>query len=135
MSSPTHSPPLINRDVGFFYEGFNQGELRVQRCNGCGSLRHPPSPFCPKCHSGDWEAVATSGRGTLHSYTIHHYPPIPPWKTPHVVGLADMAEGFRFVAAMPDTDPADLRIGQPVTVVITEVQSGYWLPKLMIEAK
>ncbi len=39
--------PMINRDTAFFWEGTAAGELRIQKCNACGELRHPPGPVCP----------------------------------------------------------------------------------------
>lgn len=113
---PEHPAFAINRDVAFLYEGFNQEKLLVQQCDACTLLRHPPSPFCPHCQCGDWTPFETCGEGRLHSYTVHYHPPIAPWPTPHAVGLADMAEGFRFVAAIPGAAPDALRIGQPVKV-------------------
>ena len=49
-------PPLLSRDYDFFMEGLRQRELRVQRCNDCGTLRHVPMPMCPKCNAFEWTA-------------------------------------------------------------------------------
>lgn len=123
-SSAEHPAFAINRDVAFLYDGFNEGKLLVQQCDRCQVLRHPPSPFCPTCHCGDWTAVETSGEGRLHSYTVHYHPPIAPWPVPHAVGLADMAEGFRFVAAMPGVAPEAMHIGLPVKVSFVAAGEG-----------
>ncbi|MGN6781370.1 MAG: FAS1-like dehydratase domain-containing protein, partial [Marmoricola sp.] len=32
--------PQMNRDTEFFWEGTAAGELRIQKCNACGELRH-----------------------------------------------------------------------------------------------
>jgi uncharacterized OB-fold protein len=128
----SHPNPPINRDVAFLYDGFRSAELLVQKCTVCEKLRFPPSPFCPQCHSTDWEAIAASGEGTLHSYTVHYHPPIPPWPLPHSIGLADMKEGFRFVAAVPGIAPDALRIGQSVHVAFSEVDPGYFLPHFCV---
>lgn len=77
--------------------------------------------------------MEADGRGVLHSYTIHHHPPIPPWPTPHAIVLADMAEGFRFLAAVLKTDPARLAIGQPLRIAFAEVSAGYTLPYFALE--
>ncbi len=39
--------PAITHDNAFFWEGVAAGELRIQRCQPCGRLRHPPGPMCP----------------------------------------------------------------------------------------
>jgi acyl dehydratase len=37
--------PAVSRDTAFFWAGTAVGELRIQRCGGCGALRHPPGPM------------------------------------------------------------------------------------------
>ena len=32
-----------------FYGFCARGELRFQRCKGCGTWRHPPRILCPRC--------------------------------------------------------------------------------------
>lgn len=39
--------PGISDDTRFFWEGARAGKLLIQRCKGCGELRHPPGPVCP----------------------------------------------------------------------------------------
>ena len=38
--------PMISQDTAFFWEGTAAGELRIQHCPACGTLRHPPGPMC-----------------------------------------------------------------------------------------
>src|SRR5215831_6873149 len=44
--------PVVSPDTAFFWEGTARHELRIQRCGGCGTLRHPPGPMCPVCGFG-----------------------------------------------------------------------------------
>lgn len=124
--------PAVNRDFAFLYEGYNAAKLLVQKCAN-GHLRHPPAIACPVCHSLDWAAVEAGVSGRLHSYAVHHHPPIAPWPVPHAIGLADMADGFRFVAAMPYADTDRLRIGAPVRVEFFEAGDAYLLPILVMD--
>src|SRR5215831_17515725 len=41
--------PVVTPDTAFFWQGTARHELRIQRCGGCGALRHPPGPMCPAC--------------------------------------------------------------------------------------
>jgi len=41
--------PVVSPDTAFFWAGTAAGELRIQRCDDCGTLRHPPGPACPSC--------------------------------------------------------------------------------------
>jgi len=51
----TRLAPAISPDTEFFWNGLRQHKLLIQRCSGCGALRNPPRPMCPKCRSLAWE--------------------------------------------------------------------------------
>ena len=125
---PQFARPSISQDFKFFYDGIDQGRLLIQKCSGCGRLRNPPAPMCPYCNSLEWGTVKSSCRGIIHSYTVHYHPPIPPFSTPHAVVLADMEEGFRFLAGCRDIPVDDIQIGLPVEVGFVEVEKDYILP-------
>ena len=111
MSAKAHHAPCSNQDFDFFYEGLEREQVVVQKCARCGVLRNPPSPSCPECRSFEWEAFPLSREGIVHSFTVHHHPPLPGFATPHPVVLADMAEGIRLLGAMDGTAPEQIRIG------------------------
>jgi uncharacterized OB-fold protein/acyl dehydratase len=121
--------PAVNRDSAFFWEGTLAGELRIQRCVACATLRHPPGPACPHCGSYDWDYQVASGEGTVFSFVVHHHPQVPPQVTPFVVVLVDLAEGTRIVGNLIDVDPGTVTIGQPVRVSFEQVDSDLVLPQ------
>ena len=102
------------RDSAFFWEGVEQGELRIQRCGSCARLRHPPRPMYPRCRSLEWDYLVSGGRGRVHSYVVHHHPPVPGREVPFVVALVELDEGTRIVGDVLDLDPAAARIDMPV---------------------
>ena len=104
--------PQMNRDSAFFWEGTAKGELRIQKCNACGLLRHPPGPVCPSCHAMDRGYVVACGRGTVHSFLTHHAPFVPGKRLPLRIGLVELPEGVRMVGEVPD----DVEIGDEVEV-------------------
>jgi uncharacterized OB-fold protein len=108
--------PSIGPDNAFFWEGAAAGELRIQRCGGCGTLRHPPRPMCPVCNSLVWDVVVASGRAALFSFVIAHHPPQPGIPAPYVIALAELEEGVRFLANLVDIDPDAVRVGMPLQV-------------------
>ncbi len=110
--------PTVNRDNAFFFEGTRVGELRIQRCSACGTLRHPPGPVCPSCHGTDHEHVVASGRGTVHSWVVHHAPQLPGKQLPLTIALVELEEGVRMVGALEGEGP---EIGMPVEVVYDEI--------------
>lgn len=130
-SKPTASWPRpgVNADSAFFWEGTRAGELRIQRCTSCKTLRHPPSPGCGSCGALDWDYVVSSGRGRVYSWVVHHHPPVPPFETPFVVVLVELEEGTRVVGNLLGTDPEDVRIDLPVQVQFVAVADDLVLPQ------
>ena len=118
------SAPGISDDTRFFWDGVGEGKLLIQRCKGCGSLRHPPGPVCPSCHSFEWDTVQASGRGTVYSFVVMHYPEVPPFDHPNPIGLIELEEGTRLVAQLVGIKPADVQIGQAVQVEFNTFNDG-----------
>ncbi|WP_407688933.1 Zn-ribbon domain-containing OB-fold protein [Mycobacterium sp. HUMS_1102779] len=116
--------PAISKDTEFFWNGLREHKLLIQRCGGCGALRHPPRPMCPACRSLDWEAVEASGRGTVYSYVMPHEPKFPFLDYPYIVVLVELAEGVRLVSNLCDIDPADVRVGMDVEVFYQAFDDG-----------
>lgn len=108
--------PTINRDNQFFYDGLRQHKLLIQRCAQCATLRVPPRPMCGRCQSLSWDAVESTGRGTVYSFVIPHYPPLPFFDYPYVVALVELDEGVRVVSNLRDVDPNDVKVGMAIEV-------------------
>jgi len=122
-------PPAINRDTEFYWAGVHEGELRIQKCADCGTLRHPPGPMCQACHSVDRTYVAAAGRGEVYSYVVHHHPPVPGRTPPFVVAVVELPEGVRVVGNVIDCDPAEVRIGMPVELTFQKMDDEVTLPQ------
>jgi uncharacterized OB-fold protein len=122
---PRRPRPAVSDDTRFFWDGLERGELLIQRCVGCGTLRHPPRPMCGECRSLDWDTVRSSGRGTVHSFVVHHHPPVPGFEVPFVVVLVDLEEGVRIVSNLVGAEPS---IGLPVEVSFERVDGELTLP-------
>ena len=108
--------PAITPDTEFFWNGLRENKLLIQRCAGCGQLRHPPRPMCPNCRSLDWDTVESCGRGTVYSYVMPHEPKFPFFEYPYVVALVELEEGVRLVSNLTDIAPTDVAVGMPVEV-------------------
>lgn len=126
---PLRARPAITEDNAFFWEGVDARELRIQRCASCGVLRHPPRPMCDRCQSTDTGWITSTGRGVVHSFVVHHHPPLPGVDTPHPIVLVELEEGTRFVSHMVrGTDPADVAIGRHVELAFEAIDDGLTLP-------
>lgn len=120
VEAPTERPlrprPGLNRDNQFWFDAAKEHRLVIQRCRGCDALRHPPRPRCDKCGSYEHDEVVASGKGTIYSFVVVHYPQIPSFDYPLPIGLIELEEGTRLVANLVGAEAHDFTIGMPVTV-------------------
>ena len=119
--------PAVSRDTAFFWDGTAAGELRIQRCGGCGALRHPPGPMCPGCGAAKPEHIVAAGTGEVYSYVVQHHPAVPGKSLPLVVALVQLTEGVRMVGEL-QVSPERVRIGLPVRVEFVRVDDALTLP-------
>jgi uncharacterized OB-fold protein/acyl dehydratase len=126
---PRRPRPAVTQDNAFFFEGARQGRLLIQRCASCGLLRHPPRAMCSQCRSFDWDTVEASGRATLYSFVVVHYPEVPAFDYPLVVGLVELEEGTRLVTDVIGVDPGDVRIGMPLELELVAFDDELTLPQ------
>ena len=84
--------------------------------------------MCEHCQSLSWSTIESKGKGTVYTYTVMHYPEIPPFDYPNAIVLVDLEEGVRIVSQLIGTKPDDIEIGMPVEMKLTEVQEDMTLP-------
>jgi uncharacterized OB-fold protein/acyl dehydratase len=125
---PKRPRPALTRDNAFWFEAAKEHRLVIQQCSDCGVLRHPPRPRCNKCGSYEWEEAEASGRGTVYSFVVNHYPQVPAFDYPLAVGLIELEEGTRLVADIVGIDPADVKVGMAVEVEFVEHDPDLTLP-------
>ena len=125
---PLRPRPALTQDNAFWFEGARQHRLLIQRCKQCGTLRHPPRPMCAECRSYEWDVVDASGRGTVYSFVVNHYPQVPAFDYPLAVGLIELEEGTRLVANVIGVDPSEIQVGMPVEVEWVDHDAGLSLP-------
>ena len=133
MTGDTVSPPLrprpaLTQDNSFFFEGARRGQLLIQRCGSCGTLRHPPRPACARCRSFEWDTVVASGRGTVYSFVVVHHPQVPAFDYPLPIAVVELEEGTRLVADLVGVEPDAVAIGMPVSVDFVAVDDELTLP-------
>jgi uncharacterized OB-fold protein len=128
-AAPRRPAPGISDDTRFFWDGAREGKLLIQRCKGCGTLRHPPGPVCPSCHSFEWDTVQSSSRGTVYSFVVMHYPEVLPFDYPNPIALVELEEGTRLVAQLVGVQPGDIEIGQAVQVEFNRFDGDLVLPQ------
>jgi len=126
--------PFPDRDSQPFWEAIQAGELRLQRCSGCHTLRWPPRAICNRCFDfdADWQAV--SGRGVVVSWTRTHQAFAPAYRdeVPYVVvqvALEEQRDVMMIGGWQSDRDPV---VGEPVELRFVKggggVQLVDWAP-------
>ena len=125
---PPRPRPALTQDNAFWFEGARAHQLLIQRCTSCGTLRHPPLPACAVCGSLEWDTVESSGRGTLYSYVVVHYPQVPSFEYPLPIGLVELEEGTRVVANLGGVEPDDIAIGMAVRAEFVDYDEELSLP-------
>ena len=125
---PPRPRPAQTQDNSFWFQGAREHRLLIQRCSSCGTLRHPPLPACRVCGSFEWGTVESSGRGTLYSFVVVHYPQVPAFEYPLPIGLVELEEGTRVVANLQGVEPTEVRIGMPVRAEFIDSDEELSLP-------
>jgi uncharacterized OB-fold protein len=130
MAEYTKLVPTPTADTQPYWDGLNEGRLRLQCCADCGKLRHYPRPVCDACFSMNATWKDASGDGRVHSWTVTHHAFHPGWKAdlPYTLVTVDLDEGVRMQAQLRRLDASELRIGLPVRVAYEKATEGLTLP-------
>lgn len=129
QNEPKRPAPSIRRDSLFFWEGAKQEELRIQQCNACGTLHHPPRPMCNECHATNMSHQVMSGRGKVYSWIKPVHPPMPMFDEGMVVALVNLDEGPRIMSNIREVDFANITKDMEVEVFFEPVQGGFKVPQ------
>ncbi len=128
LPRPQRPHPALTQDNAFWFEGARAHRLLIQHCTSCGTLRHPPLPACATCGSFEWDAVEASGRGTLYSYVVVHYPQVPAFEYPLPIGLVELEEGTRVVANIGGVEPDAIEVGMALRAEFVDYDDELSLP-------
>ena len=125
---PFRVPIALDETNEFFWSSGQDGQLRFQRCQGCGYFLHPPGPRCPKCGGTDLEAEPVSGQGVVHTFTINHQAWVGETE-PYVIAIVQLAEqdDLRLTTNIVGCPVEDVQIGDEVTVTF-EHHDPVWVP-------
>lgn len=111
------SLPRLTDDNRSFWTSGSSGRLHVPLCRNCRRYVLPASLTCPAC-GGSTTPEPVSGRATVFTWTVNEHqfhPDIPP---PTVIAIVvlDEQEDLRLATNLVACQPADVRIGLPVSV-------------------
>ncbi len=131
MERPSPPPIEIDSTTAFFWEGTRAGELRILRCQSCGTYIHLPRPICRACQSFDLAPEQVSGRGTLYAVTqtFKAFHPFFVDRVPYLLATVELVEqpGLMLLSNLVGIDEPDVRIGMDVEVRFEDL-GAYTIP-------
>jgi uncharacterized OB-fold protein len=129
MPEPGRALPQPTPETQHFWDGTRAGELRLQRCDGCGENYFPPRPFCPQCGSRHVSVFPASGKAVLWSYVIHHRP-VAGFTPPYAIAVVQLAEGPRMMTNIVECaqTPEALVLDMKLEVVFEKQNDAITLP-------
>ncbi len=113
----------------WFWTSGADGRLRIQQCDDCRQLVHPPTPICPACRSSSWTPAEVSGRATVVAATVNQHPWHPAFPPPYAIANVALADDptVHLTTNVVGCEPDEVRIGQEVQVRF-EQHEDVWLP-------
>jgi uncharacterized OB-fold protein len=113
-----------------FFDATLRGELLLQRCGACGRWMWPAKLRCIDCLSDELTWEASTGLGTLYSFTLVHQLVHPGFKgeMPYNLALVDLDEGVRAHSSIVGVPNDELRSGMRVSVVFVPASEHIAVP-------
>lgn len=111
-----------------YWQGCAAGELRFQRCGGCGAAVHTPAALCGTCGGVELTWEVSSGRGEVYSWTVVWRPQTPAFTVPYAPVIVAMAEGWHLLSNLIGCDHTEVAVGLPVEVAFHPIGDGVQLP-------
>ena len=127
---PGLPPPSLTEVSTPYWQGAGRGKLLVQRCDGCGSHRHPPTTACYRCQSQSYSWDEIEGNGAVYSYIWADRPVTEDFEHLGLYNVSvvelDGTEGepVRIVARVNGVDKETLEVGLPVEVDFDPLDDG-----------
>jgi len=117
---------------GLFTWPAEEPRLIGSECSACGLLAFPAAVQCLRCFATHMQERLLSPRGTLWTFTTQGFrPPSPPYDgndaadfRPYALGYVLLPEGILVEGRLTEADPANLRIGQPMRLVVIPYTHG-----------
>jgi len=130
VTGPSGRPlPLLTMQNEFFWTSGADGRLRVQECESCAALIHPPQPICRYCRGARLGVRVVSGFATLIGFTVSHRFSLPGLPAPYVVAQVALEDDprVRLTTNAIGCDPERLELGMRMEVVFEQAED-VWLP-------
>jgi uncharacterized OB-fold protein len=115
--------PVITAESKPFFDAARQRRFLLPVCTACSRAHWYPRAICPFCASDKLDWREASGNGTIYTFSVMRRV-----KEPYIIAHVTLAEGPTMLTNIVACDAADVRIGQPVTVVFQDTENGPPVP-------
>jgi uncharacterized OB-fold protein len=112
--------PITTELTEPFYAAAAEGRLLVQRCRSTGRAQWYPRAHSVHDIQSDVEWIEASGKGEIYTFSVIGRAPFDDVEAPYVFAIVELEEGVRMATNIVGVDPADVRIGLPVTVTFQQ---------------
>jgi uncharacterized OB-fold protein len=134
MNTPAAEQPVEQRGLSWpalepttegYWRAAREGRLVIQRCDDCGTHRHPPTEACYSCQSLAWSWDEVPGSGRVYTYTWVDRPVTPQLAHLGVYNIAVVElDGTQGEPVRVLTRVVDLA-GRDALVIGLEVEVGF----------
>lgn len=126
--------PRPTSETQAYWDGAKEHRLLIQQCGDCEAFQFYPRPMCTHCSSANVNWVEAAGSGTLLSFSVIARPVSKAYGDANssILALVKLAEGPQMMTNIVDCDPADLAIGDAVTVVFEDWSDEISMPKFKL---
>ncbi|MBL7500188.1 OB-fold domain-containing protein [Frankia sp. CNm7] len=119
--------PALTPANEWFWTSGADGKLRIQGCQDCGTLVHPPVPICPSCRSRAHAPTEVSGLATVVGVTVNVQQWHPDFTPPYVIAIVALDESpdVRLTTNVVGCAPGEVHVGQRVRVSFEQSEDVY----------
>ncbi|MBR9829637.1 MAG: acyl dehydratase [Oceanospirillales bacterium] len=118
--------PVMTEISKPFWQGLNEGEIRIQQCNQCDGWVFFPRRHCSHCLAHDLEWKPVSGTGTLYSFTLTRVPTLPEFadEMPQAMAVVELDQGVRVNTTLVGLEEDEIKVGMAVKPVLDQVDAA-----------
>lgn len=129
MATVEHPRPAPIETTKPFWDGLAAEQVRLQRCDDCGTWIYYPRHRCTACLSDALSWHTVSGHGTVYTFTVGRQATHPAFAddVPQLLAVVELDEGVRLTTTLLDVAPEDVTIGMEVEPVFDHGDDGMTL--------
>lgn len=122
--------PPVDASTEAWWEATRARQLKVQYCSKCQKHQMYPRAICANCQSTELELVASSGSGTVWSFTEITRTGVDWMQVPYTVAIVHLDEGCQVLTNIVG---GDVECGARVHVTWEALEDGRHLPLFQTE--